>query len=69
MIDSKNTKYLLALLGGAAAGAVIAVLFAPSKGSDFRNKVKNDFDKSKESLSEHLCNFTKAAEDLMTKFR
>jgi gas vesicle protein len=69
MINSKNSKYLLALLGGAAAGAVITVLFAPSKGSDLRKKIKDDFDKSKENLSDHLCNFTKAAEDFMTKFR
>lgn len=69
MIDSKNSKYLLALLGGAAAGAVIAVLFAPSKGSELRKRIKEDFDKSKEDISEHLCNFTKAAEDLLTKFR
>lgn len=36
---SKNTL-LTAFLGGALVGAVAAILFAPQKGSDLRQKIK-----------------------------
>lgn len=68
-MDSKNKKYVLALLGGAAAGAVLAVLFAPSKGSDFRSKLSTDFTRTKDELSDYLCKFTKSAEEILSKFR
>ena len=38
-MDSHNGKLLAALLGGAAVGATLAVLFAPAKGSEIRNKI------------------------------
>ncbi len=34
-----NTKILLAFLGGAAAGAILGVLFAPEKGSELRSDI------------------------------
>jgi gas vesicle protein len=40
-----NTKILLAFLGGAAAGAALGILFAPSKGSEIR---KDLTDKAKD---------------------
>lgn len=38
---SKNTKYLLTLAGGMAAGALIGLLFAPDKGTITRKKIKD----------------------------
>ena len=34
-----STKVLLAFIGGAAAGAVLGVLFAPGKGSELRRDI------------------------------
>ncbi|MGZ3883061.1 MAG: YtxH domain-containing protein [Bacteroidia bacterium] len=39
---SDNTKVLGALVLGAAAGAVLGLLFAPSKGSDLRKKISDN---------------------------
>ena len=36
----KNFNIILAVLGGALAGAAVGLLFAPNKGSDTRTKVK-----------------------------
>lgn len=36
----KNMNIILAVLGGALAGAAVGLLFAPHKGSDTRAKIK-----------------------------
>ena len=36
----KNMNIILAVLGGAIAGAALGLLFAPHKGSDTRAKIK-----------------------------
>lgn len=37
---NSTSKFVLSLLGAAAAGAVIALLVAPEKGSELRNKIQ-----------------------------
>jgi gas vesicle protein len=34
-----NTKLIIAFLGGAAAGAILGVLFSPEKGSKLRHDI------------------------------
>ena len=38
---NSTSKFVLSLLGAAAAGAVIALLVAPEKGSDLRGKIQS----------------------------
>ena len=38
---SNNLSLLYAFLGGAILGAGVAILFAPEKGEDLRNRIKD----------------------------
>lgn len=39
-VNMKSLGYVVAVLGGALTGAVVALALAPSSGKDTRNKVK-----------------------------
>jgi gas vesicle protein len=63
---SNNTgNTILAVLTGAAIGAVIGILFAPDKGSKTREKMKDGFDDVKNDLKTKLDH---ASEELKDKF-
>jgi gas vesicle protein len=62
---SNNTgNTLLALLAGAAIGAVAGILMAPDKGSKTREKIKDGFDDAKENLKNK---FNSAKEQFKSK--
>ncbi len=71
---NNNSKILVALAAGIAAGAVLGVLFAPEKGADTRKKildqgkkmsddVKNKFNKGMEKLNDLKDGLKEKAEE------
>ncbi|MFD0795099.1 YtxH domain-containing protein [Mucilaginibacter litoreus] len=47
-----NTKVVVALLAGIAAGAALGILFAPDKGSDTRDKLSESLNNLGDSIKE-----------------
>lgn len=68
-----NSKILVALLAGLAAGAVLGVLFAPEKGSETRDKLsdslKNLGDSIRERAAEEIENLTEFKEKVVENIR
>lgn len=61
---SKNSgNALLAILAGMLVGAGIGVLFAPDKGEKTRQKIKDEFDKSKEDLLKKYQDLIQSLQD------
>lgn len=73
---SDNTKVLVALLAGVAAGAALGILFAPEKGTETRDKLndalKNLGDSIKDRAAEEIENIAalkdKVVDSLKTQF-
>jgi len=47
-----NTKVIVALLAGLAAGAALGILFAPDKGEETRDKLGDSLKKITDSIKE-----------------
>ncbi|WP_374165986.1 YtxH domain-containing protein [Arcticibacter sp. MXS-1] len=70
---SDNSKVLLALLAGVAAGAALGILFAPDKGSDTRDKLndalKNLGDSIKDRAAEEIETFSSLKDKVMDNIK
>jgi gas vesicle protein len=68
-----NSKVLVALLAGLAAGAALGLLFAPEKGSDTRDKLgqslKDFGDSIKDRAAEEINNLSNLKEKVVDSIK
>jgi len=64
-----KSKFLTGLLIGAAAGAVLGILFAPAKGSETRKKLKQKGEDLEEELKEKLNEWGGVIEEKIKNYR
>jgi uncharacterized protein YjbJ (UPF0337 family) len=67
--DSNNNNLFLTFLAGAAAGAVLGLLYAPDKGSETRKKVMDQANKLAEDLQETTDRAIETINDLSERIR
>ncbi len=65
-MSKKRSNALMAFLAGAAAGAILGILYAPDKGTNTREKLSFQLDKYKKILEDFLADVVSGKETLLT---
>ena len=65
---NRTSKIITAFAAGAAAGAILGILFAPGKGSDTREKIKDKAKKLSSNLEEKLCEAEQKIKSMKEEF-
>ena len=65
-MSKKGSNALMPFLAGAAAGAILGVLYAPDKGTNTREKLSFQLDKYKKVLEEFLADIVSGKESPLT---
>jgi len=65
-MSKKGSNALMAFLAGAAAGAILGILYAPDKGTNTREKLSFQLDKYKKILEEFLADVVAGKETTLT---